>query len=343
LLNLEPNLEVNSCWVGQKSVSTLQVKNRGGHAGFWILPIDSKDNAIDFKPENFKSPGTAKIGLFSIYPDNFFLSKGSQIELRIQFDPDTEGVFTEKFILGCDNLNTYEFSIKAESNMIELRPMTICGAELTSQCLPFKQLDFRDVQYKNPAEKIFEIENLTKNKISYEWRVSDKEGEFCINPAQGLFNEREIKPFTTTYYANKLFASYAQIELYIKDIPLESVRNPPPHIVDQIKQLEELPENERKKKKIEFVYFTFRLFGEVTPLEYSVSPTFCRAPLALPINHKNEARFTIRNYSKSEGRFSLKQDSISNENLLSLIKGVYRSNLIPDKPEQPDSSPVRYV
>ncbi len=108
-------------------------------------------------------------------------------------------------------------------------------------------------------------------------------------------------------------------------------------------ELEELPENERKKKKVEFVYFTFSLFGEVTPLEYSVSPTFWRAPLALPITHKNEARFTIRNYSKSEGRFLLKQDSISNENLLSLIKGVYRSNLVPDKLEQPDSSPVRYV
>lgn len=323
-------------------MSTLQVKNRGGHAGFWVLPIECKENAIDYKPESFDYPGTTKIGPFSIYPDKFFLSKGAQIELKIKFDPETEGVFTEKFILGCDNLNTFEFSITAESNMIELRPTTICGNQLTSQCLPFKQLDFRDVQFKNPAEKTFEIENLTKNKISYEWRIIDKDREFSINPAQGLFNERETKSFTTTYFANLLFATYAQIELVIKDIPLESVRNPPSHILEQMRQLEELTESERKNKKVEFVYFSFKLFGEVTPLEYSVSPTLWKTPLPLPITHKHEARFTLKNYAKSSARFSLKQDSISDECLVSLVKGVYRSRRLPDKPVELESSPVGF-
>lgn len=336
LLNLEPKLEVNSCWVGQKSTSKLMVSNKGGHAGFWVLPLAFKDNAIEYKPESYDDPGVTIFGPFSIYPDKFFLKKGDSIELTIKFNPSTEGKFTEKLILGCDNLKVYEYSVSAESNMIELKPTSYCGKPLTPESPPFGQIDFRDVHYSNPVTKVFEIENLTKNTISYEWRLSGKSSMFKLDPAQGIFKTREVKPFTATFLANSLIANYDTIDLVIKDIPLESVRNPPKHILAKIKAMDMMSEVDRKNQRIEFVYFSFKLFGEVLPLEYSISPILWQSPSVLPIYQPQEAFFTIHNFSKSKATFKIQQLLSSHPSLVSSVKGVYRSNKIPEKPEDPN-------
>jgi hypothetical protein len=300
-----------------------------------VLPPSLKDHAIDYKPASFDTPGVIEIGPFSIYPDKFFLKKNDTVELTIRFNPSTEGKFTEKFILGCDNLKTYEYSISAESNMIELKPTSLCGEPLTSDCLPFGQIDFRDVHYLNPITKAFEIENLTKNLINYEWRMAGKTTLFKIDPSTGNFQTREVKPFSVTYLANSLIAGYADIDLIIKDIPLESVRNPPKHILDKMKQMEEMSEIEKKNQRIEFVYFSFKIFGEVVPLEYSVSPILWQSPSVLPIYQSHEAFFTVHNLSKSASKFIVEQTTRSDPNIKSKLKGVYRSVKIPDKPDEP--------
>lgn len=326
--------------MGQKSTSKLVVTNKGGHAGFWVLPYSLKDQAINYKPSNFNDLGVAEIGPFSIYPDKFFLRKGDSIELTIKFNPSTEGKFTEKFILGCDNLKTYEYSISAESNMIELKPTSYCGKSLTPDCLPFGRVDFRDVHYLNPVTKSFEIENLTKNPITYEWKMNGRTDLFKIDPAQGMFNMREIKPFTTTYLANSFIAGYATIDLIIKDIPLESVRNPPKHILDKIKAMEEIPEEVRKNQRVEFVYFSFNLFGELLPLEYSVSPLLWQGPSVLPISQPQEAFFSIHNLAKSKATFTIDLIQSSHSHLRSKVIGVFRSKKIPEIPIDPNEGQV---
>jgi hypothetical protein len=318
------------------------VTNKGGHAGFWVLPWALKDQAINFKPTSFEELGVAEIGPFTIYPDKFFLKKGDSVELTIKFNPSTEGKFTEKFVLGCDNLRTYEYSISAESNMIELKPTSYCGQALTEDCLPFGQIDFRDIHYLNPVTKGFEIENLTKNTITYEWRMSGKSELFNIDPAQGIFKTREVKPFTTTYLANSFIAGYATIDLVIKDIPLESVRNPPKHILDKIRAAEQVPAEIRQHQRVEFVYFSFHLFGELLPLDYSVAPLLWHGPSVLPIAQPQEAFFTIHNLAKSKATFSIELLASSHPKLASRLLGVYKSSRIPEVVEEHQSGQVSF-
>ena len=175
-LDLNPHLEVNSCWVGKKSSSSVKIVNTGGHAGFWVLPGDLKEYTKDYKPDSFETPESIQIGPYSIYPNKFYLSKGQSITLQIEFNPQDEGVYTESFVLGCDNLRVYEYTVTAESNMIELETKTINGKQLTQKCLPLQEIQFRETNYLNPETKQFEIENLTKNKIAFEWRIKDADG-----------------------------------------------------------------------------------------------------------------------------------------------------------------------
>jgi hypothetical protein len=311
------------------------VKNKGGHAGFWVLPVSEKDNSLKFMPQSYDNPEEVKIGPFTIFPNKFFLKKGDTIKLDIKFDPSDEGKFCESFLLGCDNLKTYEFTIRAEANMIELRPNAVNGFVLTPECHPFKELDFRDVDFRNPVQKTFEIENLTKNKITYEWRKKDTNSEFVIEAAEGEFSEREKKKFNVTYKAQNLEASYAEIELIIKNIPLESVKNPPPHIQEMIRKNAELSASQRHSQQVEFVYFTFRLFGEVNQLKYNISPEFFESPVLLPLEQKQYARFSIKNHNKSSSTFSITQDSISNPAFQTRLIGVFRSVPVKVEPESP--------
>ena len=286
-------------------------------------------------PESYENPSPIAIGPFTIYPDKFFLKKGNSITLDIEFNPSDEGKFTDTFIFGCDNLKTYEFTISAEANKIELAPTAINGCNLTPDCHPFRELHFREVEYRNPVQKTMEIENLTKNKISYEWRKRDKNNEFQIEAAQGEFGEREKRLFTVTYFAKGLEASYADIDLVIKNIPLESVKNPPPHIKEMIRQAEELSPTSKGNQKIEFVYFSLRLFGEVNTLQWSVSPEFLRTPVMLPLDHKHTARFTIKNHNKSTSTFSLKEDHTTNPAFKTRVIGVYKSAELIEQPSSP--------
>ena len=338
-LNLQPNIEVNSCWVGQTSASTIQVKNKGGHAGFWIMEEKDEPFLKELKPDSYEEPGVARVGPFVISPDKFFLGKGETVTLHVKFEPTDEGKFSEVFLLGCDNLKSYKYSIAAESNMIELVPTLINGFALPRQPDNLKEIHFRDVPFSNPASKSFEIENLTKNKINFEWRVDDQDRQFAIEAARGQFAEREKKSFEVTFQAGRLLASYCHISLLIKDIPLESVRNPPPHILEQIRTTAKLTAAEKQLQKVEFVYFNFTLFGEVLPVEYTVSPEVFRCPQPQPINKPKEVRFTIKNLSKCGSFFSLERAWSSHPELQARVVGVCQA--VPTKLEPP--SPAEEV
>lgn len=311
--------------MGQKSISNIAVKNKGGHAGFWVLSEAEAPRSQELKPHDFDQVGTKLISPFAITPDKFYLRKGETVNLEIVFDPANEGKFNRKFYLGCDNLKVYEYTIAAESNMIELKPMSLNGTALTDECLPLQEIHFRDVELKNPVVKTFEIENLTKNKINYEWRIQDPNKQFVITPSAGIYQERERKTTSVEFVAGMLEACYATVSLVIKDIPLESVRNPPQRILEMIRLLNSMTEAERKTQKVEFVYFSMTLFGEVSPLRYSVSPEFFTNPAVMPIQRREEARYSIKNHSKCASKFVIKLVGKSSEHLHTNVRGVYKS------------------
>ena len=90
-------------------------------------------------------------------------------------------------------------------------------------------MEFRDCDFGYEAKKTLSISNLTRNQVEYEWRFKDTSYEeyFEIEPKQGSFMALEEKEFEVTFKANSYVAKYPEIELFIKNIPLLSVKNPP--------------------------------------------------------------------------------------------------------------------
>lgn len=197
-LDLQSEIECRSCWVGQSTVSHITVKNLGGNAGFWVLPESEKDNAIAFKPNDYEQPTEIKISPFSIFPSKFYLLKGESVTLEIKFDPSNEGKSSQQFILGCDNLRVYPYSLSAESNMIELKPRKLNGCDIKPEHPPISSIEFRNIEFNNEITKAIVIENLTKNKVTYEWKLYDHQSNpfltsrFCDRPdPRGVYRKGE--------------------------------------------------------------------------------------------------------------------------------------------------------
>jgi hypothetical protein len=297
-LDLPQNIECASCWIGKQSDSKITFKNHGGHAGFWL----TEDPAVKLETlmTDFDNPQEFVSSVFTVYPDRFFLRKGESITLHINFNPSTEGKFTTELLLACDNMKTYGYNLSAEANMIQLLTTQVDGCSLTDD--PNKLMDmiyFLDNEYGTTQTRTLSIENLTKNKIDYELKfISDDGSHFSVSPAQGIFMSGEVKDFNISYKAFDPITCYDKMELIIKNIPLKSVKDPPPHIQKMIERLEiekkkgrDVDENE----KIEFTYFTYNLVGQVQSPSYEVTPPLIYYPFSIPLNKPETSVITIKN------------------------------------------------
>ena len=307
---MKGQIECNSCWIGQDSVTKLDVTNNGGIAGFWFIHDADEAKSI---PDNYRDPGEFISGDFTIFPNKFYLKKGQKTTLIVRFKPQKDGFNEVGFVLACDNLRNYTFSLQAEANMIELLPSHIDDHTIyCDENNHFDRLDIRSCDFLNPRSRTVSIENKTKNKVEYEWVFDEiEDNNFQIEPKEGYFNGKEIKTFTVTFSAADLIPSYNKINLTIKGIPFESVKNPPLHILERITDLRarkrnSLSEADFLKSKIEFVYYTWQLLGEVKQLEYIIDPPLLSIPHEQPIGKDHEATFIIQNCAKSSSAFRIR-------------------------------------
>lgn len=165
-------------------------------------------------------------------------------------------------------MKIYTYTLEAEANMIQLVVTHLDGHSLTED--PRKQLGmvyFLDNDYGMTQTRSLLIQNLTKNEIDYSFVFRGEDaGNFEVAPPQGTFLKSEHKKFDLSFRAVDPVAQYKKLDLVIKNIPIKSVRDPPPHLQKMIEKLEKdklrgkiRDENER----IEFVYFTFDVVGQV--------------------------------------------------------------------------------
>jgi hypothetical protein len=49
---------------------------------------------------------------FFIYPKEFYLKRGEGTELFINFQPEKEGILSEKVVLACDDLTSRVYTLK---------------------------------------------------------------------------------------------------------------------------------------------------------------------------------------------------------------------------------------
>lgn len=230
--------------------------------------------------------------------------------------------------------------------MIELLPSHIDGNKIfADEENKLEVIDLRDCHYMNAMTRTVSIENKTKNKVEFEWVFENpkynnfieydtdtkqkKEQDFRIEPKEGFFQGKEIKTFTIKFAAQSLIPSYDKINLTIRNIPLESVKNPPSHILERINALK----NEKKDsfaealvsdKKIEFVYYTWQLIGDVSKINYSIDPPLLIIPYLQPIGKMHNANFVLRNHSQSPSHFSIhnvfKNSPVLNSQIISVTK-----------------------
>ena len=321
-----PNIECNSCWIGKSSITEVKITNHGGHAGFWFSD-PSSEYAI---PEDFEDLQVFQSGEFEIYPDRFFLSKGDSVTLTVQFVPNSEGRSSSNLFLSCDNMKRYEYEIFAEANMIELLVTELDGVDLNDS--EFKKMDmiyFLNNDFLGQQMRQLRIENLTKNRIEYEWRF--KSGEelesFVINPVIGFFENRENKQFELMFRANDLVTQYEELDLIIKNIPLKSVKNPPPHIqalIDKRDKEKASGEDVDDNENVAFTYFTFKLMGHVKEIEYQVQPSVIYFPYKIPIKAEQTSVFRITNHSNAPGKFKILLTSKTDDRVRVRVKDVVK-------------------
>lgn len=213
--------------------------------------------------------------------------------------------------------------------MIELLPSHIDGNKIfADEENKLETIDLRDCDYMNAMSRTVSIENKTKNKVEFEWVFDNPKGEktkitdydpetmtsrdedFRIDPKEGFFQGKEVKTFTIKFSAQKLIPCYDKIHLTIRNIPLESVKNPPSHILDRINQLKEEkkdPFNDSiiSEKKIEFIYYTWQLIGDVSAINYTIDPPLLIIPYLQPIGKLHKATFVLHNWSESASDFKM--------------------------------------
>lgn len=276
-------------------------------------------------------------GSFTIWPDRFYLRKGERIKLKVQFDPKLEGREDIQLYLNCDNMRQYKHSLFAIANMIEILLTEIDGESIINN--PKIRLDclyFRDCDYLRPKKREIVVENLTKNRVDYEWRfrpdniTGDTNSEsFVVTPFSGRFENREKKPFYIEYKSDNFIASYPEIDLIIKNIPLQSVKNPPPHIQKLIEERQLKIErgeidHDKTEEMVEFSYFSMKLLGHVRQLDYEIDPPLVYFPFDVPINQEQTSVFRIANNSPCKGAFSIRFISKTSPETSCRIRDIVR-------------------
>ena len=334
MLDLPSDIECQSCWIGKHSDSLIVVKNSGGHSGFWLT--NDKAVNLDKLKTDFDHPEEFQAGAFTIFPDRFFLHKGESITLSVKFNPENEGAYSQDIKLACDNMKIYNYSLNAEANMIQLLVTHIDDNSLLED--KNKKLDmiyFVDNDHGTIQTRSLLIQNLTKNMIDYSFVFQgENNSNFEVSPQTGTFLKSEHKKFDISFNAIDPVAQYKKLDLVIKNIPIKSVRDPPPHLQKMIEKLE----NDRLRGKIrddnervEFVYFTFDIVGQVrTPL-YEITPPLIYFPFPVELNQPQTSVFTLQNKSSVPTVFRIEKISQSSPHISSFVNQVFRVNEDGDK------------
>lgn len=158
---------------------------------------------LDKLKTDFDHPEEFQAGAFTIFPDRFFLHKGESITLRVKFNPENEGAYSQDIKLACDNMKIYNYSLNAEANMIQLLVTHIDDNSLLED--KNKKLDmiyFVDNDHGTIQTRSLLIQNLTKNMIDYSFVFQgENNSNFEVSPQTGTFLKSEHKKFDISFNA----------------------------------------------------------------------------------------------------------------------------------------------
>lgn len=105
ILSIPNVLQVGPCLIGNKKSISIECKNSGGKAKFWLLQDEAS-------LENGEIQEMLSLNSFTMTPTEFELDTGDSVNMSVQYEPTKDGEQIESFVLVCDNceIKTYHLS-----------------------------------------------------------------------------------------------------------------------------------------------------------------------------------------------------------------------------------------
>lgn len=255
--------------------------------------------------------------------------------MYIQFTPSREGVQTEKVILACDNQTSAVYTLQGKGNMAELsvHKLDDIVIEEFAKESGIQSISFKGAFPHQTVTRTLQINNITSVRVKYHWNLfkTDKRNKqfniedpknFCfkIEPEEGYFEPDKPISFKLSFLTKEPIPIYEYASLFIDDIPIQSIRNPPQQLSDNgtNNQPGYFGSNSARPS---ICYYEFELIGLTNYFNILVEPPFTAFSANLFVGKKYTKKFKLINRQKCNVQYQLKTHAKSNGALEAIFSG----------------------
>ena len=239
------------------------------------------------------------------------------MELKVSFCPTQEGPIQESLQLKSEDGTIKPYAFCGKGNMVELDVVKLEGKEFNPNIERIKKIYFPETLPTLKIKKILSLKNMTLVKVKYHWQVTLLEQEslyrgevnnisqetekgetFTVHPAKGEFNPDETIDFEIEFKGSEVQPYYAQAEVIVDDIPIESIKNK--EVLNLSSSL-----SFSKNKRTSLPYFQFHFISRVNGFGVNIEPSIYIFPQSLYINKTYSKTFVLQNLSTCDITYSI--------------------------------------
>lgn len=310
-ITLNENMDCGSAWVGDRADMTFRCINTGGNAGFKFF--HEQEDHDSMAGEDFFVSGP-----FTIYPLEFYLNKGTAVDIFISFQPQQEGEIVESLILACDNRTSKRYFLHGKGADVSIVASKIDEAQLDYSVVPLRTVYFPEVQPGTSCVRMLELLNRSVMDVPFHWSLhsgTDSTIAFepipmhiSIQPLKGVLTAGKTQTFSITFVPDEPKPCEEFADLFIEDIPMSAIVDIP----DSLKKSPllvggavDLVASNGHYPSIPYLNFGFK--GQGARCSVKVSPPFIKLPNRLLLNKAYTASFTVTNTSLSLGKVNIQR------------------------------------
>ena len=308
-LSLEEHIDCGTAWVGDRVDKSFHIVNSGGSGGFkFFHELEEQD------PE----PGAEMLHTepFTIFPLEFFLQKGEAIDVYISFQPKTEGQFSNKVILACDNHTSSFYMVQGYGAMVDFSLSRLDGKEVDPEAEPISGLWFPEASPGDSKERTLEVTNTSSIHVQFHWSLYPRQPlalqfdappvHFAITPSQGTFGPGETLAFKFSFTPDeaKPFEEFA--DLFVEGVPWTAVKQLPAALLASLQASESTNALVGSNSKFPPIPFKqLQLNGLGASAQVSFTPGFHRAYSPIPIGTSYTLTSVLKNHGLGPALLSL--------------------------------------
>ncbi|EFA10407.2 hypothetical protein TcasGA2_TC012646 [Tribolium castaneum] len=224
-------IDCGTCLLGNHSLVTLIMKNDGVRGRFLV----TTENEWVFSELNVRACEISH-GCFTIFPAFFEIDSGEIGQIAVAFVPDKVGVFTEKFVIICDNNSHLEIEILGDCILYSDKFLKVNMYLLEHTFSYSNRLLSINLAPRQTSSVIFSILNNSPVYFNYYWLLKTSTDEKYAGKKMDpewiriLYGTRFLPTFSTTDVIVQLTADteeegfyYIFLSFYLKNIPLVSL------------------------------------------------------------------------------------------------------------------------